>query len=87
MDELLKKVDKWSPSTFMAGPPSGPPAVHFCTSCLRKHYQFKKALLVNVLMMSLYRLQNPVDISWHIVLARDGGEAAGVEVDIGFGFI
>ena len=65
----------------------GPRAVHFCTTCLWRHYQFKKALLANVLMMSLYRLQNPVDISWHIVLARDGGEAAGVEVDIGFGFI
>lgn len=54
---------------------------------------------MNVLMMSLYRLQDAVDIGWHIVLARDGGEgaslillsmarplleAAGVEVDIGF---
>ena len=105
VDELLKMVDKWSPTTFMVGPPRATGAhehfraVHFCTTCLWRHYQFKKALLVNVLMMSLYRLQNPVDISWHIVLARDGGEgaslillsmarplleAAGVEVDIGF---
>ena len=29
VDELLKKVDKWSPSTFMAGPPSGPPRSAF----------------------------------------------------------